>query len=162
MLSLYAARPITPTDYVASRWSAFFTVAATVAWLPEAVLFVWNLLDAQRHRLVDPATTGTSCRGSSRPASSLAVVLTTLALFVASFTTRRAYAAIGTLAVLFIGGAVGGIAPRQLRPARSRTCSRWPTCLRSLVDTVHWIFGDDARQPTYRARLGLGALARRA
>src|SRR4029453_12843198 len=46
VLSLYAPRPITPTDYVASRWLGFFTVAATVATIPEAVLFVWNLLDA--------------------------------------------------------------------------------------------------------------------
>ena len=135
MLSLYAARPITPTDYVASRWSAFFTVAAVVAWLPEAVLFVWNLLDAQRHRRRGSATTGTSCRASSRPGSRVAVVLTTLALFVASFTTRRAYAAIGTLAVLFIGGAVGGIAPRQLRRhARGRALAGRPPAGRS-IDT---------------------------
>ena len=46
VLSLYAARPITATDYVVSRWFGFFTVAATVACIPEAVLFVWNLLDA--------------------------------------------------------------------------------------------------------------------
>jgi hypothetical protein len=28
VLSLYAARPITPTDYVGSRWAAFLTVSA--------------------------------------------------------------------------------------------------------------------------------------
>ena len=46
VLSLYAARPITPGDYVGSRWTAFFTVAFAVAAIPEAILFVWNLLDA--------------------------------------------------------------------------------------------------------------------
>ena len=55
-------------------------------------------------------TTGTSCRGSSPRASLVAVVLTTLALFVASFATRRAYAAVAMLAVLFVGSAIGGIA----------------------------------------------------
>ena len=93
-----------------SRWSAFFTVAAVVAWLPEAVLFVWNLLDAQRHRLVDRRQLGHRAALPRLGARASRSCFTTLALFVSSFTTRRAYAAIGMLAVLFIGGAVGGIA----------------------------------------------------
>ena len=48
VLSLYAARPITPLDYVGARWAAFGTVALGAAWLPEAVLFTWNALDAER------------------------------------------------------------------------------------------------------------------
>ena len=40
------------------------------AWLPEAVLFAWNVLDALEHRVVARATTGTSCRGSSLPGRS--------------------------------------------------------------------------------------------
>ena len=46
VLALYAARPITPLDYVGSRWAAFLTVALAAAWLPEAILFAWNALDA--------------------------------------------------------------------------------------------------------------------
>jgi ABC-2 type transport system permease protein len=146
VLSLYAARPITPTDYVASRWLGFFTVAATVATIPEAVLFVWNLLDAH--------DTGSWIRDNWDVvprflASGLAVsvVLTTLALFVASFTNRRAYAAIGTVAVLFIGGAVGGIAHDNFDGTLSKALSE-ADVLRSLIDTVHWLFGDEI-EPTY-------------
>ncbi len=47
VLALYAARPITPLDYVGARWAAFLTVALAAAWLPEAVLFAWNALDAR-------------------------------------------------------------------------------------------------------------------
>jgi len=46
VLALYAARPITVTDYVAARWAAFLTVAAVATWLPEALLFGWTALDA--------------------------------------------------------------------------------------------------------------------
>ena len=127
VLSLYAARPITPTDYVASRWSAFLTVSAVVVWLPEAVLFVWNLLDASDTGSwigdnwdIVPRFLASRARARRRR-------LTTLALLVSSFTTRRAYAAIGMLAVLFIGGALGGIARGQLHRRRSPTCSRSPT-----------------------------------
>ena len=159
VLSLYAARPITPTDYVASRWLGFFTVAATVATIPEAVLFVWNLLDAH--------DTGSWIRDNWDVvprflASGLAVsvVFTTLTLFVASFTTRRAYAAIGTVAVFFIGGAVGGIAHDSFDGTLSDVLSE-ADVLRSLVDTVHWIFGDEidaAYAPGWASALWLAGL----
>ena len=115
---------------------------------------------------MDPATTGTSCRGSSRPALVVAVVLTTLALFVASFTTRRAYAAIGTLAVLFIGGAVGGIARGQLRrhalggalrgrrPARARStrCTGSSATRSNRRTRPGWVSALWLRGPDGRAR----------
>ena len=82
----------------------------------------------------------------------VSVVFTTLALFVASFTTRRAYAAIGTVAVLFIGGAVGGIAHDNFDGTLSEVLSE-ADVLRSLVDTVHWIFGDEI-DADVRARVG--------
>ena len=69
-------------------------------------------------------------------------MFTTLALFVASFTTRRAYAAIGTLAVLFIGGAVGGIAHDNFDGTLSDVLSAGRRPAQVAVDTVHWIFGD--------------------
>ena len=77
----------------------------------------------------------------------IAAVLTTLALFVASFTNRRAYAAIGTVAVLFIGGAVGGIGHDNFDGTLSEVLSE-ADVLRALVDTVHWLFGDEI-EPSY-------------
>ena len=63
-----------------------------------------------RARARGSATTGTSCRGPSPPAAAVAALMTTLSLFTASYAKRRAYAAVATLAVLFVGSAIGGIA----------------------------------------------------
>jgi ABC-2 type transport system permease protein len=154
VLSLYAARPITSTDYVASRWTAFFTVLFALAFVPEAVLFIWNLLDARDTDAwirdnwdVLPRFTASSAIA--------ALVFTTLALFVSSFTTRRAYASIGMVAVLFIGGAVGSIAHDNFDGSLAKVLAE-VDLLRSLVDTVHWLFGDEI-EPSY-ARGSVSAL----
>ena len=145
VLALYATRPITPSDYVASRWSAFLTVSAVVVWLPEAVLFVWNLLDASD----TGSWIGDNWDIVPRFIASglvLAVSLTTLALLVSSFTTRRAYAAIGTLAVLFIGGALGGIARGNFTGTLADVLSL-ADLTQVAIDTEHWIFGDELSSP---------------
>lgn len=140
VLALYAARPITATDYVASRWAAFLSVAVTVAWAPAAILFVWNLLDAR--------STGTWLGDnwdviprSLAAALTVAAALTTLALLAASFTNRRAYAAIGMLAVFFIGSAVGAIGEHDFsgRLGDMLTLAGLP---RVIVITAHWIYAD--------------------
>jgi ABC-2 type transport system permease protein len=141
VLALYAARPITMTDYIAARWTSFFTVIAAVACLPEAVLLTWNALDA--------SSTG-SWLGDNWDVGprlvlagvSLAAAFTTLGLLAASFTTRRAYASIATLAVLFIGTAIGGIAEESF----DGTVSDLLTLValpQVEADTVHWIFADE-------------------
>ncbi len=125
VLSLYAARPITPLDYVGARWAAFVTVVARrPPGLPEAVLFAWNVLDAEQpgsflgrqlgRRPAVPRRGSNSSRRCSRPSR----------CFVSSFATRRAYASVAMLAVLFIGSAIGGIAEDNFSGRRSPTRSR--------------------------------------
>jgi ABC-2 type transport system permease protein len=142
VLALYAARPITTADYVLSRWLAFFSVAAAAAWLPEVVLFAWNALDAP--------STGTflADHWSTLPriavaGAVVAAFYTTLSLLAASFTTRRAYAAVGTLGVLVIGSAVGGIANDAFtgRVADVASLAALPDVV---IDAVGWVFGDEA------------------
>jgi ABC-2 type transport system permease protein len=140
VLSLYAARPITPTDYIASRWVAFFTVTATIAWLPEATLFAWNALDAQ--------SPGTWLRENwdilprfLLAGALIAASLTALALFAASFTTRRMYATIGAVATLFIGSAIGGIAEDNFSGTASDVVSL-AALPHVIVDSAQWILGD--------------------
>ena len=93
VIHLYLVRPITSGDYVVARWLAFLAVSLAVAWLPQFVLLVGlvmgnpdpagylaaNWLDVPRILLSGAA---------------IAAYTTTLALMVASFTTRRAYAAV--------------------------------------------------------------------
>jgi ABC-2 type transport system permease protein len=140
VLALYAARPITPRDYVGSRWAAFFTVSAAVVCVPEAVLYIWNALDARE--------TGTFFEDNwDVPPRFLlagmlvAAALTTLALFTASFTSRRAYSAIATLAVLFIGSAIGGIAEDSFEGGVADVLSL-ASLPQVMTDTAHWILAD--------------------
>ena len=159
VLALYAARPITPTDYVGARWAAFLTVAAVVACLPEAVLFAWNALDSDSVG----SWLGDSWDLVPRFLAAglvIAILFTTLALFVASFTARRAYASIGTLAVLFIGSALGGIAEDDFTGTVQDVVSLAGLPLLA-VDTVHWIFGDELDErplPGWMAALWLAAV----
>jgi ABC-2 type transport system permease protein len=140
VLSLYAARPITALDYVAARWASFLTVSAVAVWLPEALLFSWNGLDAPDKGSWLSDNWDVVPRFLVAGAA-LAVVLTTLSLFTSSFTTRRAYAAVSTLAVLFVGGAIGGIATESFSGALADALSL-ADILQAVIDTVHWIFGD--------------------
>ena len=141
VLALYAARPITPRDYVGSRWAAFFTVSAAVVCVPEAVLYIWNALDARE--------TGTFFEDNWDVAPRfllagmlVAAAFTTLALFTASFTSRRAYSAIATLAVLFIGSAIGGIAEDSFEGGVADVLSL-ASLPQVMTDTAHWILADE-------------------
>jgi ABC-2 type transport system permease protein len=145
VLSLYAARPITPTDYVGSRWAAFATVSLAAAWLPEAVLFTWNALDAP--------STGSWLADNwdvvprfLAAGAAVALPLTTLSLFMASFAERRAYAAVATLAVVLVGAASGGIVEENFEGTIADVGSL-ADLLQVCLDTVNWIFGDEHDRP---------------
>jgi ABC-2 type transport system permease protein len=145
VLSLYAARPITATDYVVARWAAFLTVAAGAAIVPEALLFAWSALDAR--------STTSYLRDNwdvvprfVAAGTLVAAVLTTLSLLTASFTTRRAYAAVATLAVLFVGGAIGGIGEENFSGTLADLLSL-ADVLESMIEAEHWIFGSDRFGP---------------
>lgn len=143
VLSLYAARPIGPADYVGARWAAGLAVAGATAWLPAAALMVWSVLDAPSRSawLEDNWDVLPRLLAAG---SAVAAPFTTIALLAASFTARRAYAAVATLAVLFVGAAVGGIAEGfsgDLADAVSLL-----NLPQAVIDTAHWVFGDDLSQ----------------
>jgi ABC-2 type transport system permease protein len=92
-IHLYLVRPLTGTDYIVSRWLAFFVVMVAAAWLPQVILLL-GLAGGDplpgtylgNHWLDIPKflTAGVA----------MAAYATTLALLTASFTTRRAYASV--------------------------------------------------------------------
>ena len=145
VLALYAARPISPRDYIGARFAAFLTVTLGASLIPEAILFSWNALDAEKPGTFLSDNWDVVPRFLVSGAV-VAVVLTTLALLVASFATRRAYASVAILAVLFIGSAVGGIAEDDFSGgvANAVTLASIP---QALTDSVHWIFADDVDRP---------------
>jgi ABC-2 type transport system permease protein len=93
VISLYLVRPLTGTDYIASRWAAFLTVMTAAAWLPQIILFLGLSMG-------DPAPLAyVQAHWVDIPRFLLAGVMMAayangLALLTASFTTRRAYASV--------------------------------------------------------------------
>jgi ABC-2 type transport system permease protein len=93
VIQLYLVRPLSGSDYIAARWAAFLAVMVTAAWLPQVILFLGLSagdptpgLYLQRHWLDVPRFLLAGL--------AMAAYVTTLALLTASFTTRRAYAAV--------------------------------------------------------------------
>lgn len=119
VISLYLVRPLKATDYATSRWAALVTVMTAVAWLPQVLMLAGlvlgadepaayladNWLDAPRFLLAGVV---------------IAVYVSTLATLVASFTTRRAYAAAFLVGLFVVSAAViGNVAEVvELRTAR--------------------------------------------
>ncbi len=93
VINLYLVRPLTGSDYISARWLAFFTVMLSVAWLPQILLLAGlTLSDANpgdyllENWLDIPRLLTAGLAMAAYP--------TSLALFSASFTTRRAYASV--------------------------------------------------------------------
>ena len=93
VIHLYRVRPLSGTDYIASRWAAFFTVMTLAAWLPQVILFLGlsggdatPIAYLREHWIDIPRFLAAGIV--------MAAYATTLALLTASFTTRRAYASV--------------------------------------------------------------------
>ncbi len=92
-INLYLVRPLTGSDYILPRWAAFLSVMCVAAWLPQLILFLGlsagdpkPLEYLQAHWLDIPRFLLSGFV--------IASFTVTLALLVASFTTRRAYASV--------------------------------------------------------------------
>jgi hypothetical protein len=116
-------------------------VSLVVAWVPDLLLFGWNLLEAdgigdflaEEWDVVPRILVA---------GAAVAVVFTTLALLTATFTNRRAYAAVATLAVIFVGAAIGGIASNNFSGGLADALSLLDLP-QDVVNTVRWIFGEE-------------------
>ena len=93
VIDLYLVRPLTGSDYIAARWLAFLAVALFAAWLPQFVLMAGRVMGnpdpvsyLRENWLDAPRILGAG--------GAIAVFTTTLALLVAAFSSRRAYAAV--------------------------------------------------------------------
>jgi ABC-2 type transport system permease protein len=141
VLTLYAVRPVGALDYVLSRLAGFLAVALLALWLPEALLFTWNLLQAD--------DTGSWVRDNwglvprfLLAGALVGVLFTSIAMLAASLTTRRAYAAVITLAALFVGSVIAGVGMESLDGAAEEALSL--VGLPQAVDgAVLWAFGDE-------------------
>jgi len=108
VINLYLVRPLTPTDYVIGRWLAFLFILLMFAYLPQVVLFIGFTLGAEdsllylRNHWLDPPR-------FLAAGLALALFSATLPLAAAAFTTRRAYASIFVIGLLFVTAATGNV-----------------------------------------------------
>lgn len=100
-INLYFVRPLTGTDYVFSRWAAFTAVMIATAWLPQVILFLGlsmgdpvPVVYLRNHWLDIPRFLAAGV--------AMAAYTTTLAMLIASFTTRRAYASVFLIGLFVI------------------------------------------------------------
>jgi ABC-2 type transport system permease protein len=100
-INLYLVRPLTGTDYVVSRWAAFFVVITASAWLPQIILWL-GLSMGDRAPLTYIGQHWLDIPRFLVSGLALAAYTTTLALLVASFTTRRAYASVFLVGLFII------------------------------------------------------------
>ena len=108
VLDLYLVRPLTSDDYVLGRWLAFFTITLALVYSGQVVLFAGFILAADeplqyvRDNWLDvPRFLGAGLV--------VAAFTTTIPLAVASFTSRRAYAAGFVIGLFVISTATAGI-----------------------------------------------------
>ena len=108
VLHLYLVRPLTPTDYVAGRWSAFLIITLAIVYSGQVLLFLGLLLTASdpvdyvRENWLDVPR-------FLAAGFVVAVFTTTLPLAVAAFTSRRAYAAAFVIGLWIVSTSTAGI-----------------------------------------------------
>ena len=108
ILHLYLVRPLTPTDYVAGRWSAFLLVTLAIVYSGQVLLFLGLLLTAPEP--VDYVKENWLDVPRFLAAGFVvAVFTTTLPLAVAAFTSRRAYAAAFVIGLWVVSTSAAGI-----------------------------------------------------
>ena len=93
VINLYLVRPLTVSDYILARWVAFLVVSLIVAWLPQFVLLIGRVMGNP-----DPAAylrdNWLDLPRILAAGAAIALFTTTLAMLVAAFASRRAYAAV--------------------------------------------------------------------
>jgi ABC-2 type transport system permease protein len=100
-ITLYLARPLRASTYALSRWTSLLLASLVFVWLPLAIMYVGALL-------------GELDFGEQTKEASIAVLLglvlaltlTGIAGLLASWSTRRGFAIVATIAVLLIGNGI--------------------------------------------------------
>ena len=92
-LNLYLVRPLKSADYLIARWAAFFAVITVAAWIPQVILLM-GLAGGDPAPMTYLRTHWLDIPRFLIAGMVMSLYLTTAALLAASFTTRRAYAAV--------------------------------------------------------------------
>ncbi len=93
VIQLYLVRPLTGSDYILGRWAAFLAVMLVAVWMPQVVLLL-GLSAGDGAPVAYLLQQWLEVPRFLAAGAAIAVYATTLAMLVASFTTRRAYASV--------------------------------------------------------------------
>jgi ABC-2 type transport system permease protein len=107
VLALYFARPLGRSDYVGAKLAALVTATVLVLGGPQLVIFAGMAFDAGGVKQVWGEFTDLSA--GLLYTAIYALVTASLALLVASFTGRRAFAAAGIVAVFLVTVPIAGV-----------------------------------------------------
>jgi ABC-2 type transport system permease protein len=92
-INLYLVRPLSGSDYVFGRWLAFLSVLLVATWLPQTILFL-GLCGGDPEPMKYFQTHWLDIPKFLAAGVVISAYVTTISMLVASFTTRRAYAAV--------------------------------------------------------------------
>ena len=120
VINLYLVRPLTSTDYVLGRWSAFFLVSVLFIYSGQVLLLLGLTLGASepleylRENWLDiPRFLGGGL--------AIAVITTTIPLAAASLTDRRAYATVAVIGLFLISSITVGALQGTTCESRTET-----------------------------------------
>jgi ABC-2 type transport system permease protein len=92
-INLYLVRPLSSRDYLIARWSAFLMVMTLAVWLPQCILLL-GLAGGDPAPMTYLRTHWLDIPRFLVAGLAMAAYVTTIAMLAASFTERRAYAAV--------------------------------------------------------------------
>jgi ABC-2 type transport system permease protein len=92
-INLYLVRPLSSSDYLIARWSAFFLVMTVAVWLPQFILLL-GLAGGDPVPMTYLRTHWLDVPRFLIAGLAMSAYVTTIAMLAASFTERRAYAAV--------------------------------------------------------------------
>ena len=123
VISLYLVRPMTPTDYVAGRWLAFFTVTIILVYSGQLVLLAGLVLSSADpgEYLKDNWLDIPRILGAGLVVS---LFVATVPLAVAAFTDRRAYAAAFVIGLFIITVTVAAVLTGCRENGDQSSCER--------------------------------------
>jgi ABC-2 type transport system permease protein len=146
-ISLYLARPLRSSTYALSRWASLLAATLLFLVLPIVILYAVALL--AELDVTDQTREAAAALGL---AGLLALCLAGVAGLIASWSTRRGFAVVATIAVLLIANgivtAIQGIAQEEGRPEIGEVAGLFSpySLYRGLMSA--WAGGDTPTPPT--------------
>jgi ABC-2 type transport system permease protein len=144
-LPLYFSRPLRRSDYALTKLASLMTAVVLLIAVPELFIFIGAAFSADKDRLQNAWLELQHLGPGLVAAVFYAFVLSSLALMVASLTSRRAFGAAGVVAVFLITTPIVGIlyVIGENRSPALRDLSQLANPMTATRAVLQWLFGAD-------------------